>query len=136
MPVPWEWRKGRDALSTQLKEEFRGLYEAAVDKNDFVVLTALMGFIQHRRDRTIWNPYIWEMWKNGLNAAADSYVGMTYSIPSQEQRKPLFDQATEGLAGLVEFATSEPGPATEKKLLRMLDERCDVVKREKLERLY
>lgn len=132
MPVPWQWRKGRDWLSTRFKDEFRGLYETAVGKNDFVVLTTLMGFLEHRKDKKIWNPYIWEMWRNELNAAADSYAESTYNIPWPDKRRPYFGQAAERLAELVEFATQEPTPKTEKELLKMLDERCDVIRREKL----
>ncbi len=131
LPVSWDWRTSKDERTAALLGEFRMLYEGIVEKYDFNVLSALMGHLSGRKDKAIWNPYFWEHWQKELTAAAKSYAERGSSIEDTDEKRAIFDEVTAGLAEVVELANHEPGREFERELLRWLDEKCNVVRRER-----
>ncbi len=132
MAIPWDWSKSDDVRAATLIVEFKLMYGEVVEQYDFHVLSSMMGILADRKDKATWNPYFWEHWQNELTSAVNAYVEKTYDIPHKEERLPYFAEVTEGLAEVVEFARREPSKEFEKEILRWLDEKCNVVKREKL----
>ncbi len=132
LPVSWDWPTSKDERTAALVGEFKALYDAVVEKYDFNVLSALMGHISGRKDKTVWNPYFWEHWQAELTAAADTYAERGLGIDDPEERKRLFAEVTGSLAEAVELATHEPSAGFQKELLTWLDGKRDVVRREKL----
>ncbi len=132
LPVSWDWPESKDERTAALLGEFRSLYEAAVEKYDFNVLSAFMGHISGRKDKAIWNPYFWEHWQVELTAAADAYAERGYGIDDVEERKRLFGEVTGTLTEAVELAGHEQSAGFQKELIHWLDGKRDVARREKL----
>ncbi len=132
LPVSWHWRTLEDEHTAGLLGEFRRLYEGAVERYDFNVLSALMGHISGKKDKALWNPYFWEHWQVELTAAADAYAERGHGIDDPEERNRLFAEVTGSLAEIVELAARKPSAEFQKELLRWLDEKRDVARRERL----
>lgn len=90
------------------------------------------GYHSRRKDKELWDPYFREHWQKGLTAAAKSYAERGSSIENTGEKRAIFDDVAAGLAEAVELANHEPGRDFERDMLRWLDEKCNVVRREKL----
>lgn len=132
LPVSWDWRTSEDEHTAEPLREFRRLYEGVVEKYDFNILSVLMGHISGRKDKVLWNPYFWEHWQKELTAAAESYAERGSSVEDIDEKRVIFDEVTAGLAEVVELANHEPSRDFERDLLRWLDEKCNVIRRERL----